>query len=506
MRLRNRRSQTILLLIILVFFAVAPVASMADGPERIKVNSSNPENLTVAVGKSVILESETPIKRFSVADPQIADIIVLTPWQVYLTGKSSGVTSVCFWGKDNKLTTVFDVEVTPDVASLKNKLHQIFPNEKNVQVAATQNSIILSGSVSNTTTMSQMLSVANAYAPAGKKDDKGEKGESEKQKIINLLEVGGVHQVMLEVRISEMSKAIARKMGVNFQAIGRAGRDGSISFVSTLVDPTATPLSGILNLSKISQDVTWTAVIDMMKERDLIKVLAEPTLITMSGKKANFLAGGEYPILVPQGNGTITIDYKTYGVALNFTPIVLGNGKINMEVAPEVSDLDYTNAVVVQTGTSSSSTMVVPGLTMRRASTTVELTDGQSFAIAGLLKDEVKEIATKIPFFGDVPVLGLLFKSSQFQKNETELVIIVTPHVVKPVDLAKQTLPTDQFVEPDDLEFYGLGFEEGIQSERQRTFIGSGPSVTDSRPSVTSSVPVVTGGGGLDGDFGHIIP
>jgi pilus assembly protein CpaC len=504
MMLRKRRNRTVLLLLILVFFLIYPVASMADGPERIKINSTNPENLTVAAGKSIILESETPIKRFSVAESRIADIIVLTPWQVYLTGKSSGVTSICFWGKDNKLSTVFDVEVTPDVVSLKNKLHQIFPNEKNIQVAATQNSIILSGDVSNAATMSQMLSVAGSYVPSESSNattssqgtsasGSGLPSGSGKQKLINLLEVGGVQQVMLEVRVSEMSKSLIRQLGINFSAIGRQGRDGSLSFVSTLVDPTVNPLSTIINGTKISQDVTFTALIDALEERDLLKVLAAPTLITMSGKKANFLAGGEYPIPVPgTATSSTTIEYKTYGVALNFLPTVLGKGRINMEVAPEVSDLDYTNAV-------SLSGYVVPGLTLRRVSTNIELADGQSFAIAGLLKYEVKDIVKKFPFFGDIPVLGALFKSSDFQKNQTELVIIVTPHIVKPVDLAKQTLPTDQYIEPNDLEFYGLGFEEGIQSERQRTFIGSGPSVTGSGPSVT-------GGGGLDGDFGHIIP
>ncbi len=208
----------------------------------------------------------------------------------------------------------------------------------------------------------------------------------------------------------------------------------------------------------------------------------------MSGKNANFLAGGEFPIPVPQtGAGTmaITIDYKTFGVGLNFTPTVLGNGRISMEVAPEVSDLDYTNAVYI-------SGYFVPGLTVRRVSTTVELADGQSFAVAGLLKDDVREAIKKVPLLGDIPILGVLFRSSEFQKSETELVIIVTPHLVKPIDMAKQTLPTDQFVEPNDLEFYLLGLEEGLGSGRTKTNASSQTSVS--------------GGGGLDGEFGHIIP
>jgi pilus assembly protein CpaC len=479
MKLMQRENKKVFL-IILAFCLSIPFAGMAAGPERVSINQANPEYLTVTSGKSVILESQTPIQRFSIAEPKIADVIVLTPRQVYLTGKVPGVTSLSFWGDGNKLSAVFDVEVTPDVSALKDKLHKVFPDEKDIQVKTTGDSIILSGTVSNAAKLSQVLAIAGA-APSGKQ------GESDKQKLINLLDVGGVHQVMLEVRVSEMSKSLGRKLGINFSAVGRKGSEGSISFLSTLVDPTTNPLSGVLNLSHIKSDVTWTALVDALKERGLIKVLAEPTLITMSGKRANFLAGGEYPIPVPSGtvSSAITIEYKTFGVGLNFTPTVLGNGRISMEVAPEVSDLDFTNAITL-------SGYVVPGLTVRRVATTVELADGQSFAVAGLLKDDVRESVKKIPFLGDIPILGVLFRSSEFQKNETELVIIVTPHLVKPVDLAKQTLPTDQFVEPNDLEFYLLGLEEGLGGGRTKTRSGSQPSVS--------------GGGGLDGDFGHIIP
>ncbi|MFZ2398515.1 MAG: type II and III secretion system protein family protein [Smithella sp.] len=495
----TKRGNKIVLLLLLVFFLVLPVTGMASGPERISMNNANPENLTIISGKSVILESKNPIKRFSIAEPKITDVIVLTPRQIYLTGKTPGVTSLSFWGDGDKLSAVFDVEVTPDVASLKEKLHKVFPDEKDINVTSTQDSIILSGTVSNASNLSQVLAIAGSYAPSGK----------DKQKVINLMEVGGVQQVMLEVRVSEMSKSLGRKLGINFSAIGRAGRDGSISFLSNLIAParaysilengsmslSSNPVvpaaipSSLLSLTKISRDVTWTALVDALKESGYIKVLAEPTLITMTGKKANFLAGGEFPIPVPSATGggasTITIDYKTFGVALNFTPTVLGNGRISMEVAPEVSELDFTNSVQLMG-------YVVPGLTVRRVSTTVELADGQSFAVAGLLKDDVREAIKKIPLLGDIPVLGVLFRSSEFQKSETELVIIVTPHLVKPIDMAKQTLPTDQFVEPNDLEFYLIGREEGLFGGQTKTGSGTQPSVS--------------GGGGLDGDFGHIIP
>jgi len=486
----------IVLLVILALFLFLPIAGMAAGPERVSINTAKADNLNITSGKSVILESDIPIKRFSIASPGIADLIVLTPRQVYITGKALGTTNLSFWGDGNKLFATFDLEVTPDVSSLKNKLHKIFPDEKDIRVSTAGDSVVLAGTVSNAVNLSHVLAIAESYASGGK---------DKKQRLINLLEVGGVHQVMLEVRISEMSKSLGRKIGVNFNAIDTSGKSGSVSFMSNLANTNTAynwtrgtdgsisilpkaidaTLSGILSISKVTGDLTWMALIDAMKERGLIKVLAEPTLITLSGKKANFLAGGEYPIPEVDKNGNLTTTFKTFGVALNFTPTVLGNGRISMDVTPEVSDLDFTNAVYLNG-------YFVPGLNTRRVSTTVELADGQSFVIAGLLREDVKEAVKKIPLLGEIPVLGVLFSSSQFQKNETELVIIVTPHLVKPVDLAKQTLPTDQFVEPNDLEFYLLGFSEGIGSSQTST--------------ETVSQPSISGGGGLDGDFGHIIP
>jgi pilus assembly protein CpaC len=229
--------------------------------------------------------------------------------------------------------------------------------------------------------------------------------------------------------------------------------------------------------------------VDALRENGLLKILAEPTLITLSGKTANFLAGGEFPVPVPQsgvgvGFASITIEYKPFGVGLNFTPTVLSNNKISMQVAPEVSELDFSNAITI-------SGFIVPSITTRRVSTVIELADGQSFAIAGLLKDEIRETISKFPLLGDIPILGALFTSSSFQKNETELIIIVTPHLVKPLDMAKQTLPTDQFIEPDDFEFYLLGNLEGKEK------IKSSGAISSKNPDK---------GHGLEGNFGHIVP
>ena len=211
-------------------------------------------------------------------------------------------------------------------------------------------------------------------------------------------------------------------------------------------------------------------------------MLAEPTLIALSGQDAEFLAGGEFPVPVPQGLGTVAIEYKSFGVGLTFTPTVLSDNRINIKVAPEVSELDFTTAVQL-------SGFVIPGLSTRKVQTVVELADGQSFAVAGLLKDSTRDTMDKIPFLGDLPILGALFRSHAYQNNETELVIIVTPHLVKPLDMAKQSLPTDFYIEPNDLDFYLLGRMEGKA--------GSPSMGMNGEPGMS---------GELDGDFGHALP
>jgi pilus assembly protein CpaC len=321
---------------------------------------------------------------------------------------------------------------------------------------------------------------------------------TQKPKILNLLEAGGIQQVMLEVRVAEMSRSLMRRLGVNFNWISN-GTFG-ISLLNSLSKLPASgwpgnPLSVSGNVTGIFQftngATTWTAFVDALKENGLTKILAEPTLITLSGRPASFLAGGEFPIPVPQASGggtTITIEYKTFGVGLNFTPTVLGNGKISMIVNPEVSDLDFSRSVQLQGYT-------IPSVNVRRVSTVIELADGQSFAVAGLLKDDLREVVTKYPVLGDIPILGVLFRSSSYQKNETELIVIVTPHLVKPVDMAKQTLPTDQFIDPDDFEFYLLGSLEGRAKGE-----GAKP------PAPSSAVPGLKKGSGLEGDFGYMKP
>jgi pilus assembly protein CpaC len=465
------------MIVLLGLFQIFPYECWAEGPPRITLETTSPQRLSLTVGKSIIIHSPGPVRRVSLVSPEIADAMVLTTQQIYVTGKAPGITSLTLWGVDNKVIAFLDLEISPDISRLKEMLHRILPDEKDIKVSTTHDHITLSGTISSTVALSQVLALAGPYAPLD---------EEKKPKIINLLEVAGVHQVMLEVRVSEISRSLLRRLGFNFAYI-TSGNNFGISLLNQLASlPAGSPAGGVEASSAISaifrfvsNGTTWTVLIDALKEEGLLKVLAEPTLITLSGKTANFLAGGEFPIPVPQsvaaGGTTITIEYKPFGVALNFTPTVLSNKKINMVVAPEVSDLDFSNALTA-------SGFVVPSITTRRVSTVIELADGQSFAIAGLLKDDVREIVSKFPLLGDVPILGALFRSSTFRKNETELIVIVTPHLVKPLDMAKQTLPTDAYVEPDDFEFYLLGRLEGKGKVH----------------------PVK--GSGLEGQFGHIVP
>ena len=490
----GERGMKVATIIISVFFMICSgflnLCSAVDGAAS--VNRMPVERLTLAVGESVIIDTKAPVRGVSIAGPDkpdeavIVDAVVLPPRQVYISGRNAGATHVTLLGVSNNVIAIYAVEVGPDVTSLKRKLHEVFPNEKGVNVSGTHDGLTLSGTVSGSANMAQIVSLAQSYAPLGRDG---------KRKIMNLLEIAGVQQVMLEVRVSEMSRNLTRKLGINFNVISASGRQFGISLLDSLtkLPPEGwpgNPLTVSDNVNAIfrflGNGATWTTFIDALKENGLLQILAEPTLITLSGKPANFLAGGEFTIPVPQtgtGTTTITIEYKPYGVGLSFTPTVLNNGKINMLVAPEVSELDFSRAVSLQG-------YIIPALTTRRVSTTVELNDGQSFAIAGLLKDDVRESVRRFPVLGDIPVLGALFKSSSFVKNETELVIIVTPHLVKPVDLARQTVPSDAFIEPDDFEFYLLGALEGR----------GGPG--------SPGGPLQSGGPGgrLEGKFGHITP
>ncbi|HEY7493316.1 MAG TPA: type II and III secretion system protein family protein [Candidatus Tectomicrobia bacterium] len=415
-----------------------------DRPVR-ALETRTPQHIELAKGKSLVIDAPILLKRVSLADPEIADALVISPRQLYLTGKAVGTTNLTLWEENGRVFAMYDLVVSLDLSRLKEQFHEILPRE-DIRVTATHDVITLFGNISSTAKLAQALDVAHAFAP---------------KKVVNLLQVAGVHQVMLEVRVAEISRSVTKRLGFNF-TVQSGGTAFGVSQVNRLTtfDDFVTEIGAAINaLFRIQTGaITLTSFIDALKEHGLVKILAKPTLVTLSGQEAHFLAGGEFPVPVPQRENTVTIEFKTFGVGLSFTPTVLSDQQISLRVAPEVSELDFANAV-------SFSGFVVPALTTRRASTVIELADGQSFAIAGLLDESVRESISKFPLLGDLPILGALFRSVSFQKSETELVILVTPHLVKPVNLAQQPLPTDAFSEPNNVELLLLGKLEGSASQ-----------------------------------------
>lgn len=449
--------------------------------------------LRLRAGQSKVLRTPFAISRISVADPDIADIMLISEKEIYVNGQSPGVTNISIWGKSRFTSATVTVEA--DVSLLKEKLHQVLPKEK-IAVEAAGDSIVLSGEVIGPVAQSTAISLALPYVG------------NKKEKVVNLLHIGGVQQVLVEVRLAEINRNVAERMGVNLWALGKSGNFGvsqinNLGNVSTLsrtlasllkVGPPTGGTTGTISSSllgpgagesgafgtifkqALSPNLTamagfkaggllWTMFFDVLKQQGLGRLLAEPNLVTTSGQEASFLAGGEFPIPVPQASGggtTITIEYKKFGVALVFTPTVLDDGKIALKVAPEVSELDTTAGVAFTSGG-----FFVPGLKIRRTSTHVEVKDGETFAIAGLLSDSHRNVVNKFPVLGDIPILGTLFRSSSFQKNETELVVMVTPHLVKPMKATAARLPTDAYIEPNDFEFYLLGALEGRKKQGQ---------------------------------------
>lgn len=456
----------------------------AEGLTHQAVKTNVPETIQLGVGASIIIDSPAPFSRASMANPEVADPLILSTKQVYLTGKKIGVTTLTLWGKNKQVSNVFNILVSPDLTKLKAQLHQLFPKEKNIKVTGGHDGVALSGLVSDASNLTHIVAMAEPYAPG---------------KVSNLLQVGGVQQVMLEVQVAEMSRGLRRNLGIGWQET-----DGS-HFSFGLLNDTLTfteDSSGNLTLfpSALASaffgfpigNTFWNVVLDFLKQHNLTKILAEPTLVALSGQEASFLAGGEFPIPVPGTFGQTTIEFKEFGVRLGFNPTVMSDDKISLKISPEVSELDFATGV-------NFGGFTIPALVVRRASTILELGDGQSFAIAGLIQENVRETVAKYPILGDIPILGALFRSSQFQKNETELVIIVTPRIVKPLDLVKQPLPTDYYLEPNGFEQLLLGYLEGVPHQP------SLPSSMQMKPEKRSD-SLAWQQRGLDGTFGHLAP
>ena len=406
--------------------------------------------LAVPVNKSQVIRSDRPYAKALIGNPEIADVLPLSDRSLYVLGKKTGTTSLTLYDRRNMLIAVIDVAVGPDVIGLKRQLSELVQGE-GVGARMANDSIVLEGIVPSGPAADRAVQLAESYAPG---------------KVINLLSVGSSQQVMLEVRFSEIKRSAIKQLGFgllvgdgvvggDFDGVsggGASASEGNLN-IGAIIDS-----FGILTKRFRAFGTDITGVLDALERKGAVTTLAEPTLVAMSGETASFLAGGEFPVPTSQGgtgdNIAISVEWKPFGVSLAFTPTVLADGVISLIVAPEVSSIDPTNVIVVNN-------LRIPGLQTRRANTTVELRDGESFAMAGLLRRDFQDTVRQFPILGSIPIIGTLFRSTSFQKDETELVIIVTPRLVRPVRAAALKLPTDRVTPPNEVDLFLLGRTDG---------------------------------------------
>jgi pilus assembly protein CpaC len=406
-----------------------PVAPANQGQE-----SSEPQTLHLLVGRSLVITSPSRIKRVSLADPEIAEAIVVSPTQVLVNGKKPGGVSLLLWDEADQ-SQAFEVSVDIDVLGLSQKIHEVFPNE-NVHIDTSKDVVIITGKISSAVVADKILEVVKGAAP----------------KVTSMMEIPPplTGEILLQVRFAEVDRSAVTQLGFNILSTGVGKTIGSITtgqfggtspFTITDTFPikaggsspntfTATQtVTNALNIFLYNPNIHLGTVIQALQSKNLLQILAEPNLMTESGKEASFLAGGEfpYPLVTSVGSGSpaISVQFKEFGIRLSFTPILAADGTIHLKVKPEVSTLDFSNGVTI-------SGFVLPALSTRRVESEMSLADGQTFAIAGLVDNRVTEIMSKIPGIGDIPVLGKLFQSKSLSKSKNELLVIVTPHIVHP--------------------------------------------------------------------------
>jgi pilus assembly protein CpaC len=407
----------------------------AQGSEVVAARSSH--TLRISIGKSESVRSQGSFSEVIVSDPDVADAIPLTDRSLSILGKKIGTARVSTYGEGKRLVGVYDVEVSYDTSRLGSELAQRFPYAR-FRVSSVNGRIMLGGSAPDAATVDRAMTIAKQFG----------------SEVINSVKVNSPQQVMLEVRFVEASRSAGRELGVNWQAVQNnllANGAGIAAGVGTggLISG-AQPFGAVVG-RMLGGGVTADVLLQALEERGVVRRLAEPNLVALSGDTASFLAGGEFPIPIANTNGTITVEFKKYGVGLAFTPTVLGDGVINLKIEPEVSQIDPTN--VIRAGN-----IAIPSLIVRRANTTIELRDGQSFAMAGLLQSMSTTDQNQLPWLADIPVLGALARSASYQKKETDLVIIVTPRLVRPArpgDVLRT--PLDGTRPANDAEFFLLG-------------------------------------------------
>ncbi|MDH3661116.1 MAG: type II and III secretion system protein family protein [Alphaproteobacteria bacterium] len=441
-------------LVALTAFAVLATASLAEAASPRKLTQDRATSsltlrsdyhageVVVPINKSQIIEVDQNVAEVSIGNSEIADVVPLTQRRIYVFGKQLGVTSLTLTGRGGKVIAVVDLAVSFDIDGLKTQLFELVPDQT-IEIRPANDGIVLSGQVKSAGQLAHVLAMAERYAP---------------ERVTNLLEVTDNQQVMLAVRFAEVQRNVVKQLG--FSNLFTVDGSDASGFLFNGDGPSLDPRTfGLANLSTTFGDFSLDFLLDALEEKGVVKTLAEPNLIALSGDSARFLAGGEFPIPVGRdekdsGQIEVTIAFKEFGVSLSFTPTVISEDLVNLELFTEVSEIDPKTSILFDD-------LVIPGLKVRRAKTTIELGDAQSFAIAGLLQEGFEDAVRQFPVLGDVPVLGTLFRSTEFQTGQTELVMIVTPHLVQPRTKEELITPGDLFVPPSDAELFLLGRIEG---------------------------------------------
>lgn len=478
-----------LFLFALLLGSLAPLPAAADIPATPVAATAAPAAplasvsgvLTVNVDHGVPLALSGAASSVFIANPDIADIQVMSPTSIMIFGKRTGETTFMATDADGKTLAQRTVVVAQDLYPLRVELNAAIPGNR-IQVQSLPNGLILTGEAKDPASVADAYKIALRYLPSG--------GD-----IINRIRVVGSNQIMIRVRFAEVQRNIDNTLGFNWgdlASIGgftfglATGAIGEIAGGSSL--NTNRPNNTSLSLPNDTFGGTYKSghldingLIDALAQDGLVTILAEPNLTAMSGETANFLAGGEFPIPIPQGLGNISIQFKDYGISLEFTPTLISDDRISLHVKPEVSELTDTGSIVLDN-------ITVPALTTRKAETTVELASGQSFAIAGLLDNEQAQTVNKFPILGDMPVLGPLFRSSQFQNGQTELVVIITPYIVRPTK-EQLALPMDGLAPPNEEErLLGMRYDSADPNARAQSGYPTGKNVTP--PSASAIIPV----------------
>jgi pilus assembly protein CpaC len=440
-----------------------PAASVDESSARVvrmAARNGQPENqhITLGLNKAVVVELDADAKDVLVSSPDIVDAVVKTPRRIFLMATKTGQTNAFFFDGAGRQISSLDIRVERDVSDLAQMMKDDLPNSA-IRVSAINDNVVLAGSVSSAVEATRAADLAASFA-------------GDPKKVVNLLSVAGGQQVMLKVRISEMQRQIAKQLGVNlagvgmiggaplalstnnqFGLVGQALNELSGGQIGQVCTTGVNPLGGACTFQNNAQGA-FTA----METIGLLHTLAEPNLVAVSGETAKFLAGGEFP--VPAGRdqqGNISIEFKQFGVGLSFTPVVISPGRISLQLSSEVSELTNTGAFTLQGANGAGTSVVIPALSVRRTETTVELPSGGSFAVAGLMQHNTKQVVDGFPGVKDLPVLGALFRSRDFENDESELVVLVSAYLVEPNTASAFVAPTDGFVAPTDPETLLLG-------------------------------------------------